>query len=50
MQGGIVVNAEGETMADVLIMDGIIEAVQANLTVRTPERVAHSPFMLQLQQ
>ena len=35
MQGGVVVNAEGEFLADVLIKDGIIEAVHTNLKVRT---------------
>lgn len=29
------VNAEGERPADVLIKNGVIEAVQANLTVRS---------------
>lgn len=32
-------NAEGERPADVLINNGVIEAVQANLTVRMPEEL-----------
>ena len=37
LQGGTVVNVEGETPADVLIKDGAIEAVSASLTVRKSE-------------
>lgn len=40
MQGGIVVNTEGEELADVLIKNGVIEAVHATLTVRTVGRCA----------
>ena len=33
LQGGTVVNAEAEILADVLVKDGLIEAVQSDLQV-----------------